>query len=372
LNQSKPSESTSMTPTLGRKLRVGVIGTGSFAETCHVPGLQSHPQAEVVAICGRRLEHTQSIATRFNIPHIYTDYQELCARQDIDAVTIVTLPVEHAQQVLAALASKKHVLCEKPLAMNVVEAQDIVSQALASEMIHQVAFTYRYLYGVRELRRRMLQGDVGSPYYLRMQWEVWDAMHPDYRLGFRDKVHLAGGGVLYDVGSHLFDLARFILGPLDSVMGFTKCISRQRADSRTGEPSSVETDDLAGAFFVHESGVRGQWFASRVTPSFDEKAYVEVVGEEGALRASLSRGSVDLLRISTPSRPRWEELSLPQEARDKSPHALGLMMRSFVNACLRGRPNTDIDASFGDGLAAQQALAAVTQETSQRTWIRLR
>jgi predicted dehydrogenase len=280
--------------------------------------------------------------------------------------------VEHAQQVLAALASKKHVLCEKPLAMNVVEAQDIVSRALASEMIHQVAFTYRYLYGVRELRRRMLQGDVGSPYYLRMQWEVWDAMHPDYRVGFRDKLHLAGGGVLYDVGSHLFDLARFILGPLDSVMGFTESISRQRTDSRTGEPSKVETDDLAAAFFVHESGVRGQWFASRVTPSFDEKAYVEVVGDEGALRASLSRGSVDLLRISTPVRPRWEELPLPQEAGDKSPHALGLMMRSFVNACLSGRFNTEIDASFGDGLAAQQALAAVTEETAQRTWIRLR
>jgi len=353
-----------------RKLRVGVIGTGAFAETCHVPGLQSHPQAEVVAICGRRLEHTRAIADRFHIPHIHTDYEELCARHDIDAVTIVTPNAEHARHVRAALASGKHVLCEKPLALNMKEAREIARLAVESGMIHQVAFTYRYLYGIRELRRRVLQGDVGSPYYLRIQWEVWDAMHPEYRLGFRDKLDLAGGGVLYDVGSHMFDLARFILGPLDSVMGFTKLIPRQRKDSSTGALSNVETDDLAAAWFVHESGVRGQWFASRVTPSCDEKAHVEVIGEEGALRATLSRGSVDCLRVSTPVKP-WEELSLPEEARDKSPHALNIMMQSFVDACLRGTLDREVDASFYDGLAAQQALAAIAEETTQHSWVRL-
>jgi predicted dehydrogenase len=204
-----------------------------------------------------------------------------------------------------------------------------------------------------------------------MQWEVWDAMHPEYQIGFRDKLDLGGGGVLYDVGSHLFDLARFILGPIDSVMGFTKLIARQRKDPRTGTLSNVETDDLAAAWFVHESGVRGQWFASRVTPSFDDKAHVEVIGQEGALRASLSRGAVDVLRVSTPTRPGWEELPLPEEARDKLPHSLGIMMRSFVDACLRGKLDGDVDASFYDGLAAQQALDAVTEATTQLTWVRL-
>ena len=203
-----------MTSNSNSTLRVGVIGTGAFALACHVPGLQSHPQAKVVAIYGPRRAPARAIADRFNIPDMHTDYEELCARDDIDAVTVVTPNAEHARQVRAALASGKHILCEKPLTMNLAEAQEIVSLTEGSKMIHQMAFTYRYLYGVQELRRRVRQGDVGSPYYLRAHWEVWDAMHPEYLIGFRDKLGSAGGGVLYDVGPHLFDLASFILGQI--------------------------------------------------------------------------------------------------------------------------------------------------------------
>lgn len=360
-----------MTLSSNSKLRVGVIGTGAFAETCHLPGLQSHPRAEVVAICGRRYDHVRSLADRFNVPDVYTDYHELCSRSDLDAVTIVTPNSEHAKQAMAAFDSGKHVFCEKPMAINIAEAREMLFTAERSGKIHQVAFTYRYLYGVQELRRRVRRGDIGAPHYLRAQFDCWEGLQPTYRVGFRDKLALAGGGMLYDVGSHLFDIARFILGPIEAATGFSKRIPRQRVDSHIGTSVEIETDDLATAWFVHESGVRGQWFASHATPSFGEKAYLEVIGQEGALRASLSRGAVDVLRISTPSMPEWKELPLPDGARDKSPHSLGLMMRSFVDACLCGKLNGDVDASFHDGLAAQQALAAVTEATAQGAWVDL-
>jgi predicted dehydrogenase len=360
-----------MTPSPNSKLRIGVIGTGAFAEACHVPGLQSHPQAEVVALCGRRYDRARALADRLNVPDVHTDYNELCARADLDAVTIVTPNVEHLQQAMAAFDSGKHVFCEKPLAMALAEAREMVRSAEASGRIHQVAFTYRYLYGVQELRRRVRQGDIGAPYYLRIQYDCWEGMQPDYQIGFRDKLNLAGGGMLYDVGSHFFDIARFILGPLEMVAGFSQLIPRQRIDGRAGTQANVETDDIAAAWFVHENGVRGQWFASRATPSFGDKSYLEVIGLEGALRATLSRGSVDVLKVSSPTRPAWEELPLPEEARDKKPHSLGMMMRSFVDACLCGKLDGDVDASFYDGLAAQQALAAVTEATTQLTWVRL-
>jgi predicted dehydrogenase len=348
-----------------------VIGAGKFAEACHIPGLQSHPQAEVVAICGRREGPTRALADRFNIPGVYIDYEELCARHDLDAVSIVTPNVEHARQARTALASGKHVFCEKPLAMTVAEARDMLCEAEVRKKINQVAFTYRYLYGVQELKRRMLKGDIGSPYYLRLHWECWDAMHPEYTVTYRDKQEMAGGGVLYDVGSHLSDLSRFILGPLERVMGFTELVPRERLDGRTGIASAVETDDIAGAWFMNEHGVRGQWFASRVTPAFDERSYLEVIGQEGALRASLSRGSVDQLHVSSPVRPGWEQLPLPEEAKDRMPHCLGMMMRSFVDACLRGKPDNDVAATFQDGFAAQQMLAAVVESNVKSTWVHL-
>lgn len=348
-----------------------MIGSGAFAEAGHVPGLRSHPQAEVVAICGRRPDHTRALAERLRIPNIYTDYRELCARDDIDAVTIVTPNSEHAAQAVTAFGLGKHVFCEKPLAIAVEEARTMARAAAASGKIHQVGFTYRYLYGVRELRRRLRRGDIGAPYYLRAQFDSWQGMAPDFQVEFRDKLSLAGGGMLYDVGSHLFDLSRYILGPIDRVSGFAKLIPRHCPDSHVGEPVAVETDDIAAAWFVYESGVHGQWFASRATPSSVNKAYVEVIGREGALRASLSRGANDVLSLSRPGQPEWQELPLPEQAYDGTPHCLGLMMRSFVEACRQGQLDGDVDASFHEGLAAQQGLAAVTEARKHLTWVRL-
>ena len=74
-----------------KKIRVGVIGTGAFAETCHVPGLQSHPQAEVIVLCGRNYARTHEMAQRLNVPEVTTDFEELCARTDIDAVTFTPI-----------------------------------------------------------------------------------------------------------------------------------------------------------------------------------------------------------------------------------------------------------------------------------------
>ena len=354
-----------------QKLRVGVIGSGAFAAACHIPGLQSHPHAEVVAIYGRNQDHTQSVAKRFGIPHVYTDYEELCRSDQLDAITIVTPNTQHARQALTALALGKHVFCEKPLALSVEEAREMLRAAEAVGKIHQVAFTYRYLYGVQELKRRLLQGNIGCPYYLRIHWESWDAMTPEYQIGFRDKLDAAGGGVLFDMGSHLSDLARFILGPIEAITGFVEFVPRQRIDGQTGMVSDVETDDIAAAWFVSDGGIRGQWFASRVTPPSDQKAYVEIVGSEGALQATLSRGTVDVLRVSSPTRPAWQELPLPSEAQDKQPHCLGIMMRSFVDACLRGKLAGDVDASFHDGLLTQQMVAAVAESSTKRTWVQL-
>jgi len=353
------------------KLRVGVIGTGEFVQSCHVPGLQSHPQAEVVALCGSDYSRARAVADRLGIRDIYLDYEEMCARDDLDAITVASANAFHAEQAIAAFRHGKHVFCEKPLALNVEQADEMLRAANLSGKIHQVAFTFRYNYGVRELRRRVQSGDIGRPFYLRVQYDNWTALSPDWKAGWREKQHLAGGGILYDLGSHLFDIARFVLGPLQIVTGFCQNIPRQRYHHFTNELTDVETDDLAASWFRHENGTRGQWFISRATPRFTENGNLEVIGEEAALRAGLSRGKVDTLKISSPTRPAWEELPLPEEARDEKPHCLNLMMRSFVDACLRGKLNQSVDASFADGLAVQQAIAAVVEATQNLTWVRV-
>src|SRR5947209_1815430 len=103
------------------RIRVGVIGAGLFAEQCHIPGLQAHPRAEVVALCARNQTRVAALAARMGVTDTYADYHELLARSDIDAVTVATPDALHLPVVLAALAAGKHVFCEKPLALNVAE-----------------------------------------------------------------------------------------------------------------------------------------------------------------------------------------------------------------------------------------------------------
>ncbi len=349
------------------KLRIGVIGAGDFAETCHVPGINSHPQAQVVALCGRRFGQVRAVADRLGVPDVHTDYRELCSRGDIDAVTIATPNVEHVEPAKIAFHYGKHVFCEKPLSMTVAEAQEMLSAAEASGKVHQVGFIYRYLYGVRELQRRLRLGEIGKPHYLRIQYDGWDGLMQDGNAGWRGKLSLAGGGMLYDRGSHLFDIARFVLGPLEMITGFFKNIPRQQV----GLPAAVETDDIAAAWFRHVNGVRGQWFMSQATPPFTDNGYLEVIGTKGALKASLSRGTIDVLKVSNPKHPAWEELPLPEVAKDGKPHCLGMMMRSFVESCLSGKLNVDTDASFQDGLAVQESLAAVHEADDHLKWVSL-
>ena len=353
------------------KLRVGVIGAGSFAEVGHIPGLQSHPNAEVVAVCGRRLEPSRALADRLGVRDVYTDYRELCARPDIDAVTIVTPNVLHCEQTLLACANGKHVFCEKPLAMNVAEARAMLAAAESAGIIHQVGFIFRYGFAVPELRRRVQAGDIGQPYYARIQYDGWEGLDSGRNVVWQDKKSVAGAGVLFNIGSHLFDIVRYALGQIDAVSGFLHHLPRQGIDGVTGEPSAIETDEIAAAWFRLSNGVRGQWFIGRITPPFAEKAYLEIIGPEGALKAGLSRGSVDRLKVSRPGSPEWRELPLPSEASDGQPHSLGRMMRSFVDACLRGRPDTENDPSFFDGLVAQAALEAVIEADRKLTWVHL-
>ncbi|HEV8630380.1 MAG TPA: Gfo/Idh/MocA family oxidoreductase [Thermoanaerobaculia bacterium] len=358
---------------MARKLRFAVIGAGDFAEVCHLPGLLAHPDAEVVAIFGRRAERAAALANRFGVPEATTDLAALCTRDDVDAVTICTPNAAHREAALLAFAHGKHVLCEKPLGLGPGEAEEMARAAAASGRVHQVAFTYRYLHGVQELRRRLLAGDVGEPYLFRGHHEFWDKLRPGAAIGWRELQAPAGGGVLYDSGSHMFDLARLLLGPVAAVQATVQHLPREAVEERSGEHRVVETDDHAMAWLRFASGARGHWHVSRVTPTRDD-AFVQVIGREGALEALLSRGRADRLRAVATGSREWRELPLPAEASRGGSHALVRMMASFVDACRRGSL-ADGDASFADGLAVQRLLAASDAASGAHSgapWVELR
>lgn len=352
-------------------LRVAVIGTGAFAEACHIPGIQSHPRAVVAAVCGRRLEAARALAAKFGIARASDDFREVCADPAIDAVTIASANVDHAVQALEALRHGKHVFCEKPLAVDAEQARQLAAAARRSGRVHQVAFTFRYNHGLRELRRRVAAGDIGVPFLARIQYDRWDALADAWRATWRDRRQVAGAGLLFDLGSHLFDITRHVLGGIESVIGYTHVVPREVPDRDSGQLVRVETDDLVNAWMRLESGLRAQFFISRVTPPFAELGYLEVVGDQGALKAALSRGGVDFLKASSPASPDWAALALPEDAASGKPLALERMMHAFVEACCRGGVDPSVDATFEDGLQAQLAMSALVESEANARWTRL-
>lgn len=349
------------------KIRCGVIGAGGFAETCHIPGLQSHPQAEVIALCGRNEENARAMADRNGIPDVHTDYHDLIERADLDAVAIVTPNVSHHPIALAALEAGKHVFCEKPLAMNVREAREMEQTALQTGRVAQVAFTFRFLHGVQALREAVRAGRIGQPFFARVRFEGGRDLHPDSTIAWRHLAEESGAGVLQDMGSHCLDLIQFALEPATDLSGILLRVKRSRPDRKTGAVREVTTDDLAGAYLRTESGLQGEFMVSRVTKLRGGNNELEVFGEEGCVRAVLSRGHTDAVILERVT-GETETLSLPEESHSGEDYALGAMMRAFVDTIL-GRPTPGVEATFTDGRRVQEAIDAVMCSVDQRRWI---
>jgi predicted dehydrogenase len=348
------------------QVRCAVIGAGGFAEVCHVPGLQSHPRAEVVVLCGRNEERRRAMAVRLGVPETSGDFREVVARPDIDAVTIATPNVSHCEIAIAVLEAGKHVFCEKPLAMNQAEAAAMSQVAQMSGRIHQVAFTFRYTHGVARLRKMVRDGAVGRPFLVRMAGEGWGDLRPEAKVAWRHQAALAGAGMLGDMGSHYFDLVNWVVSPVSEVCGMLHTLERTRPD-RGGQSTWVDSDDLAYVWFRTGDGVQGEFRSSRITPAHDDSGWMEVIGDEGSLAACLGRGNRDELRLLHPG-GKVEEVPLPPESRSGENYALGRMMRSFVDSILRGQSNGDVDPTFEAGLAAQQAQNAVLQSVREKAW----
>jgi predicted dehydrogenase len=191
------------------KLKIGIIGTGSIAQGKHIPAYVKHPDAEIVAVCDSRADVVERVAAELGIERKFTDYDDLLKIDEIDAVDICTPNYLHVDPTIKALQAGKHVLVEKPIALNGTEGAAMVAAAKQSGKKLMVAYCWRWNPGVRTLKRFVDAGDMGEIYYARVQalrrrgipgWGVFTQ---------KDK---QGGGPLIDIGCHALDLTLWLMG----------------------------------------------------------------------------------------------------------------------------------------------------------------
>ncbi|HSI73744.1 MAG TPA: Gfo/Idh/MocA family oxidoreductase [Fimbriimonas sp.] len=195
---------------MAKKLKIGIIGSGGIAQGCHMRGYASIPElCEIVAVCDVNPEMAKKAADKFNVETIYSDFRELVANKEIDAVSVATPNKYHVEPTVAALNSGKHVLCEKPLGMNAEECRRMCRAAKDNKRILQVGLQTRFSGPLRFMKDYIDGGNMGHIYYARAQalrrrgvpaWGV-----------FIDKDQ-QGGGPLIDIGVHVLDMTLFMMG----------------------------------------------------------------------------------------------------------------------------------------------------------------
>lgn len=195
---------------MGKKLKIGIIGSGGIAQNAHMKGYAAIPdQCEMVAVCDVNPDTAKQAAEKFNVQKTYTDYRELLADPEIDAVSVATPNKFHLQPTVDALNAGKHVLCEKPLGMNADECRKMCRAAEDTGKLLQVGLNMRFSGQARFLKQFIDQGGMGDIYYARAQ-ALRRRGVPGWGV-FIDK-ELQGGGPLIDIGVHILDLTLFMMG----------------------------------------------------------------------------------------------------------------------------------------------------------------
>ncbi len=356
-------------------VRVGYIGVG-WADRIQMPtyrlaGLT--PQA----VCAGHVERAQRVAHKHAIPEVYPSWQELIASPTVDLVSIVTPPHLHAEIATAALAAGKHVLCEKPTALNVAEAEKMLAAAQAApDRLAMIDHELRFNPARVQLRKLLRDGFVGGPLYLHLTWHRPNRLDPQQPWDW-DSDAARGGGVLGGVGSHLFDLARWLLWRVDAVSAQLQTGHWLRHDVAADAQRRVTADDAASLQLHFGGGVQARIEASALQPG-GYGMTVLLVGTEGALRIDEDDALWGMQGERFP-RGDWQPLPIPNhtvhlaELPSRSPFTVGsyYFARALAAALAGDEPVVPDAATFYDGLAVQRGLDAARRSSLERTWVTL-
>lgn len=189
-------------------VRLGIVGTGGIA-TLVAPAARAADGLEAVACAASRPTNAERFAREYEIPHAHADFEAMLADEDVDAVYLGTPNGLHGPQALAALAAGKHVLVEKPMALDVAEAVAMSEEATARGLILGIGFHLRHHDVFRELKRRLDAGEIGQPSLIRASWgmAISGTLSP-----WKNDPAMAGGGAWMGLGVHVLDLLRWLLG----------------------------------------------------------------------------------------------------------------------------------------------------------------
>jgi predicted dehydrogenase len=374
------------------QLRAGVIGTG-FIGPVHIEALR-RIGVKVTAICDTA-GRARSAADRFAIPGVYEDYRRLVESPEVDVVHITAPNRFHCAMALAALRAGKHVVCEKPLAMNLAEASRMVEAVRNSPSVFAVNYNVRFYPAVLELRHRIADGDLGSIYHVNGSYfQDWLFKETDYNWRLLPK---EGGRLraVADIGTHWMDTASFILGaPIASVFAELATVHPHRkrplGEVQTFSKSSrnvryaryrVQTEDFANVLIHFQNGARGNLAVSQVAAGRKNSIRLEIYGSKKSAAwdsehpEQLQFGNRDEANaVAVRNTPAFGAgaggyADYPAGHVEGFPDTFKMLFRSIYGVVARGGRGERLFASAADGQHEIAVCEAILRSHRAKRWV---
>lgn len=380
-----------------KQLNFGLVGY-KFMGKAHSNAIARLPMffdcgAEIgmKAICGRDEEWVAQAAKQLGWSGYETSWEALVKRDDIDIIDITAPSNMHKVIAIAAAENGKHVFCEKPLALNLADAREMLETVQKAGVKHQIGFNYRFAPAIQLAKKIIDDGKLGTIRHVRASYLQDFITDPEFPLVWRLQKDICGSGSLGDLGAHFIDLARFLVGDFKSVMGMQKTFIKSRplvermegltaaaqADAPRGE---VDVDD--GTVFISEfvNGALGVFEATRFSAGHKNDLFIEVSGDKGSIKFTFERMN-ELQYFSADDEEGLQGFRLIQASEGVHPymthwwpvgHVIGYEhtfvheMYEFVQSIVN---NTPTCPNFADGVECSRVIEAVELSSQRRAMV---
>lgn len=386
---------------MAKTLRVGMIGyrfmgkahSNAWRQAARFFPLKAH--LEMHTICGRDAAGVQSARVQLGWQNAATDWRDVVENPLIDVVDITTPNDSHAEIAIAAARNGKHVLCEKPLALTVKQAEQMLAAVQKAKVVHMVCHNYRRIPAIAQSKKMITEGALGKIYHYRARYaQDWPA-DPEFPLVWRLQKGVSGSGAHGDINAHIIDLGRYLVGELTEVCGVLHTFIPERPlsdESGKGQGlaakaarklGKVTVDDASLFIGRFDNGALANLEATRMALGRKNHIELEINGSKGSLYFDFEdmnrlkffnnedpkdrQGFRDILVTKGGTHPYFGSW-WPEGHLIGYEHTFIHTITDFVNACVDGK---SIQPTFEEGVKNQRVLEAVEKSAATGKWVKI-
>jgi len=343
-------------------VQIGIIGVGGIGVGAHMGGYQKAEGAKVTAICDIDEKRLHEIGEKFDIPaHLrFTDYHELIACSEVDAVDICTPNVSHCEIGMEAVRMGKPFNMEKPLGVSAEEAEELLRFAEEKNVPSQICFSYRFFPAVRYARKLIEDGVIGEIHSIYANYLKDSALWEGRKLDWRFDSSIARYGVSGDLAVHILDAIRFLAGDYDGLMAHMSIIVKERMRLDRDEIAQVDTDDVCNFLARMKNGASATFGVSRAAAGNKNRVRAEIYGGKGGFRFDLT--DPDHMEIAVGGHAEMQTIEIPDEYRYPQ-------QQSFIDL-LSGKEDP-WRPCLSDGVYLQHVLEALMESAAGEKWVKI-